>query len=121
MVFSGSEEVYRSDGSDLSPLLEYIGQGRDNHTNPVIFDVYVGRAAALLMTTVKPAKVFAGVISEGGATVLQEYMIPYEAGKTVKYLMDHASHGMCRWEKMSMDKTPGEFLEEVMNSDGRAR
>ncbi len=116
-IYSGDQKLFCSRSTGIAPLVEYLGNADREQDNLTIFDKYVGRAAALLMTHLKPVKVFAGVISDGAVTVFDEYMIPYEAGRQVQYLMNVASEDMCRFEKMSLGKTPGEFLEEIRSKD----
>ena len=105
--------VFESDDSDLKPLLEYIQKFGPDYGQPVIFDKYVGRAAALLMTLVKPSRVCAGVLSENGKAALEEAALAVEYGSIVKYLMDVASHNMCRWEKMSLGLDAGQFYDQL--------
>ena len=116
VVYSAEAEIFRSDASDLTPLIEYVQTIGDRYAVVVIFDKYVGRAAALLMSLVKPSQVYVGVISEGGAAVLTEAGIAFEAAKQVTYLMDVASESMCRWEKLSLGKTAEEF-RQVLKSE----
>ena len=75
--------------------------------------VYTGRAAALLMVLIKPAKVYTPIISEGAREVFQQYDIPFETLETVKYLMGVASDGMCQWEKKALGKSPEEFWKMI--------
>ena len=105
--------VFRSDSSDLRPLLELIIEHDTAEGGLLLFDKYVGRAAALLMTRLRPAKVFAGIISVGGAETLRRFGVEFEAGEKVKYLMGVASDGMCRFEKMALGKSPDEFWTEI--------
>jgi len=115
VVVVNDREVFSSTKSDLQPLLDYLTTDRGTHTNPILFDRYIGRAAALLMTLLEPSKVFTPVISKGGKAALEEYEIPFEIGETVEYLMGVASDGMCRWEKMALGKSPSEFFELLRN------
>jgi hypothetical protein len=121
VILREGQEIFRSQASGLAPLVEYLAMGQEQRDNLTIFDKYVGRAAALLMTLLNPVKVYAGVISEGGAETLEQFLVPYEAGKTVRYLMEVASESMCRWEKVSIGKAPDEFLEEVRKTGSETR
>ena len=113
IVFAGETPVFRSDESDLRPLVTYLA-GETNADEPlIVFDRYVGRAAGLLFSLIEPVRVCAGVISEAGAATLDRFGIAYEAGQTVKYLMGVASKEMCRWEKLAMGKTAEELLSEL--------
>ncbi|MCK4632789.1 MAG: DUF1893 domain-containing protein [candidate division Zixibacteria bacterium] len=109
IVFHGDEVAFESDDSDLRPLVAYLGQTELGRNDVTMFDRYVGRAAALLMSRIKPIKVNTGTISEGGAVVLDEHAIPFEAKEKVTYLMGVASQDMCRWEKMAVGKSSEEL------------
>ena len=61
------------------------------------------------MAIIKPSKVYTPVISDGGREILDTFGIPFKADRQVKYLMGIASDEMCRWEKMTIGKTPEEF------------
>lgn len=113
VVYHDGSVVFESSDSDLRPLVTFIRTHTAHDGEVVIFDKYVGRAAALLMELIRPHHVYAGVISESGGQALKESGIAFDAGREVKYLMDVASEGMCRWEKMAVGKMANEFLEEL--------
>jgi hypothetical protein len=103
--------VFKSQASDLKPLTRFLRDGNRFEHELVIYDKYVGRAAALLITLIRPQKVLTPVISTGGKEILNKYGIPFKARRQVKYLMGVASDEMCRWEKMAMGKSPEEFWD----------
>ncbi|KAA3634314.1 MAG: DUF1893 domain-containing protein [Calditrichaeota bacterium] len=109
-IYSGTEEIFSSDKDALEPLVEFI-QSDATYENLVIFDKYIGRAAAMLMTLINPQKVYTPIISQFGREVLQNKSIRYEAEKEVEFLMGVASDSMCRWEKISVGKTAEDLLE----------
>ena len=115
IVYREGVVVFESSDSDLRPLMTYIRTRGIRDKEVVIFDKYAGRAAALLMGLIRPHHVYAGVISESGAQALKESGVAFDAGREVKYLMDVASAGMCRWEKMAAGKSAEEFLAELRN------
>ncbi len=122
-IYRDGSPVFESKASDLTPLIEFMDTPDRPGTKLTIYDKYVGRAAALLMSLISPDMVYAGVISEGGAEQLRSVGIPYEADETVKWLMGVASQGMCGWEKMAMGKTPDQFLTVLrdLKSDAKHR
>lgn len=113
VVVVDGKEVFSSTRSDLIPILDYLDSERTGHKDAVLFDRYIGRAAALLMTMLKPAMICTPVISKGGRAVFEEFQIAFEATEMVEYLMGVASDGMCRWEKLAQGKSPSEFHELV--------
>ncbi|MCP4686346.1 MAG: DUF1893 domain-containing protein [bacterium] len=119
VIYVADKEEFRSRASDLEPLVKFLDDSTPSNERPVVFDRYVGRAAALLVSTLKPEKVHTGVISEAGAQVLDDARIPYEAREQARYLMGVASEDMCRWEKLSMGKSPEELLSELRKTRER--
>ncbi len=113
IIYKNDEVIYKSNEADLIPLLKFIKSDLSKESNLIIFDLYIGRAAALLMSRIKPEFVYTPMISKGGVAALVEYEIDFETIEMVDYLMGKASVGMCRWEKLSLGKQPEEFLELV--------
>ena len=111
VITSGEKVIFRSQAGGVGGLVRFLKAGIPSEDDIVIYDKYVGRAAALLMALIKPVKVYTPVISEGGKEVLERHGIPYRATRLVKYLMGMASDEMCRWEKMCIGKTPEEFWD----------
>jgi uncharacterized protein DUF1893 len=113
VIYKGGQELFNSKASDLEPLVQFLESARPADKGLVVFDRFVGRAAALLISTLEPEKVYTGVISENGAQVLDDASIPFEAHEKAKYLMGLASDDMCRWEKLSLGKSPEQLLSEL--------
>lgn len=111
VIIKDDELVYQSDRNALDPLIQFIKEKRHLEGGFVIFDKYIGRAAALLMTFLKPKKVYTPVISQFGREEFERFGIDYHFDKEVKYLMGVASDNMCRWEKMTVGKTPDQFWQ----------
>ena len=109
VVIRDSRIIFRSKASAIKPLIRFIESGPVESGKLTVYDKYVGRAAALLIVLIKPVEVQTPVISEGGREVLEKYEIPFQAERDVKYLMGIASDDMCKWEKMTIGKSPDEF------------
>jgi len=60
----GDKIVFKSQDKALDPLVEFIKTKPE--AGAIIFDRIVGRAAALLMTLIQPAKVLTPIVSESG-------------------------------------------------------
>ena len=113
-VYHDGALAYDSKRAALAPLLEYVVRQRAA-TGPapkriVFFDKHIGRAAALLMTLVKPSRIYSGTISHAAISVFEERRIMFEADRIVEFLMDVASKDTCRWEKLAAGKTAEELL-----------
>ena len=114
---SDRELIFRSQASDLKPLIDLLrtDAAKKSRQCLCVYDRYVGRAAALLITRIQPAKVLTGVISEGGTETLATHEIAFEAGRSVKFLKGIAGDDICRWEKMALGKTSDEFWKELQS------
>lgn len=113
VILSGGRIIFKSRAKAITPLVRYLKSSPDTRPGLVIYDKYIGRAAALLMALIDPAEVYTPVISDGGAQTLKKYGISHHADRQVEYLMGEASDDMCRWEKASLGKTPEQFWEDV--------
>lgn len=117
VILKDDQIVFESNLNALEPLIQFIKEKRHLEGGFVIYDKYIGRAAALLMTFLKPKKVYTPVISQFGREEFERFGIDYQFDKEVKYLMGVASEKMCRWEKMTVGKTPEEFWTMLTELD----
>jgi len=116
-VYQNDKPAYQSEATNLEALTDYLRREGRRRRDVVMFDRYVGRASALLMTLCRPTKVYAGVISDGGAEIFEQSNIPFEAGETVNWLTGRASADMCRFEKLAQGRT-AEELWCILNKHG---
>ena len=117
VILAEGRIIFRSRAKAVMPLRRFLAVRTSVNQPLVIYDKYVGRAAALLMALIRPTQVFTPVVSEAGKATLEHYAIAFEADAEVKYLMGIASDDMFRWEKMSLGKSPEEFLALLDNSE----
>ena len=111
IIISDGDIIFRSQAKAIKPLIRFLKNKPSNLSNVIIYDKYIGRAAAMLMTFLKPMKVYTPVISQFGREVFEKHNIDFEADKEVKYLMGIASEDMCKWEKLTAGKTPEELIQ----------
>lgn len=118
MILNDNYIIFESKSGALTPLVEFLKSIRflnnpndfsKKNSKIIIYDKYIGRAAALLMTKLNPVKVYTPVISKFGREIFEQYHIDFQADKEVTYLMGIASDDMCRWEKLTVGKSPDEF------------
>ncbi len=69
-------------------------------------DSVVGRAAALLMVYGGVKEVHAGMLSEGGKAVLEEYNVPFTCKQLVDRILNRARTDSCPMEKAVEGCTP---------------
>jgi len=119
VILEADRVIFRSRAAAIKPVIRFIKSGgRERGADSlVIYDKYVGRAAALLMSLVSPKLVCTPVLSESGEQTLKQFDIPFQADRRVKYLMGIASADMCKWEKMTLGKTPEEFWAMLTASE----
>ena len=92
------EEVRIRDERGIRPLLEMIGRG-ESLCGFCVADKIVGKAAALLFSILQPAELYAHVLSEGGAAVLERYEIAYTCGTRTEKIVDRTGRDICPMEK----------------------
>ena len=114
LILLNDEIMFESKKDALIPLVEFIKSNKPKE-NLLIFDKYIGRAAALLMTLLIPIKVYTPIISQFGRQVFEQHQIEFYAEQEVEYLMGVASETMCKWEKLSVGKNAEELFEILTN------
>ena len=95
-------DIVVSDGSGISPMMDYIAQGRDLSGYSVA-DIIVGRAAAMLFIKAGIKEVYAQVLSLGGKEVLDKFNIPYSYGSLTDYIINRSGSGVCPMETAVAD------------------
>ncbi len=113
VVYQRQKIIFRSQASALKPLLRYIGEKGLQRRKLEIFDKCTGRAAALLISLIKPDKLYTPVISRAGIKVLLDKKIKFFCHKKVKFLMNIASADMCQWERLARNKSAHTLLNLV--------
>ena len=92
------DEARISDERGIRPLLEMIGRG-ESLCGFCVADKIVGKAAALLFSILQPEALYARVLSEGGATVLEKFKIPYSCGTSRKRSLTVRARIFARWKR----------------------
>lgn len=101
------------DSRGVKPMIELIDDGIDL-VGYSVADRVVGRAAALLFAYAGIKSVYAGVLSESGAAVLDEHGIPYECGTLVARIINRTGDGTCPMETATADiNDPTEVLAAI--------
>jgi len=112
-VFKNGQLFFSSREHNLRPLAKFIVKHGWSHKKLIMFDKYIGRAAALLIIALHPSKLYTPIISRLAIPVLRSKKIRYVADKKVDRLMGIASQSTCQWEKMSVDKNTVSFWRLV--------
>ncbi len=110
-VYHDGRLVFSSVKDRLAPLIEYIGSLAHSFQGVCILDRVVGNAAALLLIRAACREVFSETGSEHAAATLSAAGIAFRFDKTVPFILNDSADGMCPMEKLSLGKTPEEFLD----------
>lgn len=103
-VFKYGRLFFHSREKNLRPLTRFIVNYGWRHAGIVVYDKYIGRAAALLLVRLRPAHVYTPLISEAALPVFRAARVGYTATRRVPHLMGIASKGTCEWEKLSFGR-----------------
>jgi hypothetical protein len=111
-IYRDETLIFSSDKDRLLPLMEYLADNKPE--KPVIvFDKIMGNAAALLSVKANCREVFSPLGSDLAIKTLKKYRIAYHLTKTVPYITRPDGNEICPMEKLSIDKEPEEFYQEM--------
>lgn len=113
VVYRSHRRIFSSRARALKPLVSFLRRFGAHPQPVIVFDRCIGRAAALILSLVRPRQVLTPVISKAGVNSLRKYSIPFTATKRVPHLMNLASEGTCRWEMLTSGQTPRRLLKLV--------
>ena len=114
-IYEGAQLIFSSNKARLLPLIEYIGQDAHHHQDVVIFDKVMGNAAALLSIKAGCREVYSPLGSQLAVKTFDMHGVKYHLIETVPYVQNYTGDDMCPMEKLSIDKSPEEFYETMMN------
>ena len=101
-VLCSGGEVRTSTSHGIRPLLDWI-EDTESFEGFYAADQIVGKAAALLYVKMGIAALYADVLSEKAVRILEQYEIPYAAGRTVPHIINRTGDGMCPMEQTVLD------------------
>jgi len=114
-VYGGNELLFRSTSEGLLPLVDYINKSDTCRAVTTVFDRVVGNAAALLLIRANCSEVFSPLGSKLAAGTLDSYAVEYHFTEVVPYIRGRGEQDMCPMEKLSLNKSPGEFYEVILS------
>lgn len=94
LVLCRGGELMISDARGVSPMMDYIAEGRDLHGFSAA-DVIVGKATAMLFVKAGITAVYAGVVSAAGKKYLEEHGVPLTFGSVTERIMNRAGAFIC--------------------------
>ncbi len=120
-MYKGKRILFTSGKDRLAPAVEYI-ETVPHEKGVIVYDRIVGNAAALLLQIIGCRTVFSELGSENAIKTLESAGIKYHFNETVNCIMNDSGQDMCPMEKLSLGKSPDEFLKalkERMSIPGR--
>jgi hypothetical protein len=109
-IYRGTRLLFSSSRGMLFPLLEYIAIRQPDDEKVTVLDKVVGNAAALLAVLAGAGEVYSPTGSEIAVKTLHRYNIACYLDKVVPFILATDEKNMCPMEKLSLDKSPPEFL-----------
>jgi hypothetical protein len=114
-VYRGNQLLFISCKDKLAPVVEYIDSFVPYKKGVVVYDRIVGNAAALLLETIRCRLVLSELGSKNAIKTLNSAGIKYHFSETVDCIMDDSGENMCPMERLSLGKSPEEFLKALKN------
>lgn len=96
---------YESRERNLIPIVNYINHFGWYNKNLILYDKYIGYAAALLISKLHPMLTITPILTIGALRYFKKKKIKFQAEKSVPHLMGLASRGTCKWEKLAYGKS----------------
>ncbi len=97
-VLCRGDETLTSSKPGISPMLDFIGSGK-NLVGFSAADKVVGKAAALLFVLSGIVEVWADVMSDGAAAVLDAHKIKYDFAARTTHIENRRGDDICPMEK----------------------
>ena len=113
-VYKDGRLLFTSNKERLLPLIDYIDSCAPYESEVTVFDRVVGNAAALLIHKISCREIYGELGSELAAGTLNQFGIRYQFVETVPYIENNRRDGMCPMEELSLNKTPTEFYEALL-------
>ena len=95
--------------------MEYINDFCHDYRQVIVFDKIMGNAAALLCVKAACQEVYSPLGSQLAVNTLDRYDIRYHITQIEPYIRKPDSEDMCPMEKLSLNKEPEEFYEEMQS------
>lgn len=109
------EQIYTATERGVKPLLDWLDNGPDI-SGFCAADKVVGRGAAFLYCLLGVREVYAHIMSQPAAQVLQSHGIAFQAGKLVDGIINRRGTGPCPFEVAVMDiQEAPKALEAIRN------
>ena len=110
---------FRSEYRGVSPILEKLREPDNTMKGAYVADRVIGKAAALLLVLGEIDSLYAAVISDYAAKVLDDHGISYEYAKIVPNIINRTGTDMCPMEKWVLEiDDPAEAYRVLLEKIG---
>ena len=112
--------LFSSEERGISPLYFFLKTFGERCEGAYVADTVIGRGAAHLLIKARAAYLYAGLISQGAAALLERAGLPFEYKEKVPCILNRAKEGPCPVERLTEGvtdtQTAFDAIEEfVMN------
>lgn len=113
------EKFFSSMERGIRPIVAWLCQDDDFVAGAAVADKVIGKAAAMLLIYGRAGSIYADVISDAAAAVLEEHGTAYAYGKRVPHIVNRDNTGMCPMEAkalgISSPKEAFALFSELLN------
>jgi hypothetical protein len=113
-IYSGNKLIFKSKKKGIKGLVFFIKKNGKSFKNLTVYDTKIGNAVALLCAYLKVKEIYSLVGSKLAAKTLKKFKIKYHFKKTIVSILNRKGTDICPMEKMSLNKTPGEFCRQFV-------
>lgn len=107
-------EVLRFSHPGVKSLMGLLNDYPEKLKGSYVFDTIVGRVAAALMILGGVKEIYAEVISDNAANLLDKWDLKYSYGRKVPYIENRMKNGLCPMESLSLNiDDPKEIYERI--------
>lgn len=107
LVLCKNGDIISSDKRGISPMLDFISEGR-NLQGYSAADTVVGKAAAMLFIKAGIKEVYAKTLSRSGKNVLDAFGIPVSYGVLTDKIINRERTGICPMEQAVAEASDAE-------------
>lgn len=113
IVYYQGKIIFRSKKHRLLPLINYLKKNNEKK-GIIVFDKTIGRAAALLLTLIKPRVVYTLIISLPALRIFKKHKIKVEYFQKVRNIIEQGK--ICLMEELSKNKKANNFYRVLCTS-----
>lgn len=107
--------TYTSDKKGIAPILDPLKETPSFFEGAYVADKVIGKSAAILLVKAKIRELYAVVISDYAAELLERHQIPFSYGTRVPFISNRTGTGMCAMEQSVLGTDDIEAGYEILD------